>query len=692
MSEEVSLEKLRNIGIIAHIDAGKTTTTERILYYTAKIYKIGEVHEGTATMDWMIQEQERGITITAAATTCYWQGHQINIIDTPGHVDFTVEVERSLRVLDGAVVVFDGVSGVEPQSETVWRQADKYHVPRLVFINKLDRVGASFERSYRSIEEKLSGRPVKFQIPIGVEDQYIGVVDLISMQALTWDGGQGEKAVVGKIPEEVELEAEAAREDLIAALADFNDEIAELFLAGEIIPEQQLIAAARKAAIGFKIIPVFCGSAFKNKGVQPLLDAIVRYLPAPSDLADVQGLSADDKEIKIARKRTNSEPFSALAFKIVSDPYVGHLTYLRVYSGKFSTGEALYNSRLLKRERVAKILRMHANQREEIKDIGAGEIVAVAGLKLTATGDTLCDGNAPIRYESVQFPEPVISVAVEPASVAESKKLNEALERLVREDPSLSVSYNSETGQMLLNGMGELHLEIIVDRLRREFNTKVNQGAPQVSYRETIGQARSETYHFERDLAGKIQSAKVTVEILPGDQSTMDLGFTSDLSLHQLPKECQLAVEQGFKEATMAGPLSGCPVIGIRGILKAAGFDPQTADPAAYKIATGEAVRAAIRAAKPRLLEPVMLVEVTVAEDYLSNVINDLNSRRAKVQSIESAAGKMQVVKAMAPLAKLFGYSTELRSATQGRATYSMRFDHFDDASKESLAKLAGGS
>jgi elongation factor G len=685
---------LRNIGIMAHIDAGKTTTTERILYYTGKIHKIGEVHEGTATTDWMVQEQERGITITAAAVSCKWRTNQINIIDTPGHVDFTIEVERSLRVLDGAVAVFDGVSGVEPQSETVWRQADKYKVARIAFINKLDRVGADFSGSVQSIRERLAANPVAFQMPIGAEENFAGMIDLVRMNAIVWpadDKTRGEKFDVTEIPAELKDEAAVARETLISSLADVDDAIAEKYLEGVEPSEAELKAAARRATIAFKIVPVFCGSAFKNKGIQPLLDAVVDYLPSPLDLPPVEGLSADDKETKLVRKRDASESFAGIAFKIMSDPFVGQVVFARVYSGKLSVGDVVMNSRTGKRERITKILRMQANQREELQTIEAGEICALAGLKQIATGDTICDQKHPIRFESVVFPEPVISIAIEPRTTADLDKLMKSLERLENEDPSFRVNYNSETGQTLISGMGELHLDIIVDRLKREFKVEANVGAPQVSYRETImGEAEVEET-FSREGAGVAQFAKVRIAVKPAEGADAQGGliFKNKANPLQVPPQFVEGVRKGLLESMQAGALAGFPVIGVSAELLGGAFDQQISSENAFKVAASLALRQALRQAAPQLLEPVMWIEVLVPEDYLSNVITDLNSRRAQVNNV-SMRGHLQVVEASAPLEQMFGYSTQLRSISQGRATYTMRFDSYRPVAPATLARITG--
>jgi elongation factor G len=689
MSKKTELKNFRNIGIMAHIDAGKTTTSERILFYTGKIHKIGEVHEGNATMDWMIQEQERGITITSAAITCYWKDHRINIIDTPGHVDFTVEVERSLRVLDGAVAVFDGVHGVEPQSETVWRQADKYKVARIAFINKLDRVGADFYESTNSIRERLNANPVAFQIPIGVEDQFRGVVDLISMKALVWPGeDQGQAYNLEEIPADLLDKAKEARDHLVEKICETDEKLIEKFLEGIEIPEAELIAAARAATISFKFVPVFCGSAFKNKGIQPLLDAVVRYLPSPIDIPDVEGFSADDDEKPMKRKRSDEEPFSAIVFKIVTDPYVGQLAYARIYSGSIDVGMTVYNSRTHKRERIAKILLMHSNQREELAKASSGEIIAIAGPKMVATGDTICDQKSPIRFESVQFPNPVISVAIEPRSAADNDKLSKSLERLAVEDPTFKVSVDPETAQTLISGMGELHLDIIVDRLKREFKVDANVGAPQVSYRETVTTTGTADETFQRETAGLNQFARVALEVSPVEEQG-SLTLENKASPLQIPPLLMKGVKLGLEESMAAGPIAGFPVIGIKVVVTGGTFQAEVSDDIAFKIAASNALRAAIRKGNPTLLEPVMAIEVLVPENYLSNIITDLNSRHARVNNV-SMRGHLQVVDATAPLAEMFGYSTQLRSISQGRATYSMQFANYEPVSKQTLARITG--
>jgi elongation factor G len=687
-TKQTDLQFRRNIGIIAHIDAGKTTTTERILFYTGNIHRVGEVHEGNTTTDWMVQEQERGITITSAAVTCYWKNHHINIIDTPGHVDFTVEVERSLRVLDGAITVFDGVSGVQPQSEAVWRQADKYKVPRLCFVNKMDRVGANFPKAVNSMREQLATNPVPFQLPIGCEDHFAGVIDLIRMKAYWWGEGEvkGEDWKEQEIPGDLQDDAALARDFLIEQIANFDDAVAEKFLNGEPISEAELKAGARRATISFKIVPIFCGTAFRNKGVQPLLDAVLDYLPSPLDLPEVTGMDVEDESVLITRKRVPEESFSGLAFKIMSDPFVGQLTYVRIYSGTVSMGDVVMNTRTEKRERIAKILRMQANDREELASASAGDIVAIAGFKLIATGDTICDQRNLIRFESVIFPEPVISIAVECKSSADSDKLTKALERLQNEDPSFRVSFNGETGQTLLSGMGELHLDIIVDRLRREFKAEVNVGQPQVSYRETITSTGKVDETYRREGQGVNQFAQVVIEF---EATSRDVGlvFESKVKEPKLLKTHLEQVKKGLEEALLAGPVASFPVIGIKARLIDGRFDPQMPDPNAFKVAAGMALRKGLREATPILLEPVMAVEVEVPEDYLSNIMTDLNSRRAQVNNV-TMRGHLQVVQATAALSEMFGYSTQVRSLSQGRATFTMKFSSYEQVSAQTLKKI----
>jgi len=688
------LEKTRNIGIMAHIDAGKTTTTERILYYTGVTYKIGEVHEGTAVMDWMPQEQERGITITAAATSCEWKGYKINIIDTPGHVDFTIEVERSLRVLDGAIAVFDASAGVEPQSETVWRQADKYKVPRIAFINKMDKIGADFDMAVESMIEKLGANPVPIQIPIGKEDTFRGPIDLIEMKAYYFDDETlGAKFVEDKIPQEYLELAKKYREKMIEALCDIDDNIMEKYLAGESISADEIRSALRKGTIELKITPVLCGSAFKNKGVQMLLDSIVFYLPSPLDIPPVKGINPSDGS-EVERKPDVNEPLTALAFKIMADPYMGSLTYVRVYSGVLSSGSYIYNSTRNLKERVARIFRMHANHREEIKEICAGDIAAVVGLKNTLTGDTICDESAPVVLEAIEFPEPVISVAIEPKTKADQEKLSLALQKISQEDPSFRVSYNEETGQTIISGMGELHLEIIVDRLTREFRVGANVGKPQVAYKETIKVAAKAEGKFIRQTGGRGQYGHVWIEIEPIERGK-GFEFVNKIVGGTIPREFIPAVEKGIVEAMEGGVLAGYPVVDVKVILFDGSYHEVDSSELAFKIAASMAFKDACKKGDIVLLEPIMDVEVVTPEEYMGEVIGDLNSRRGRIQSMEKR-GRAQVIRAMVPLAEMFGYATDLRSKTQGRGTYTMQFSHYDEVPKnlteQIIAKIKGNA
>jgi len=686
------LKDTRNIGIMAHIDAGKTTTTERVLYYTGITHKIGEVHDGNAVMDWMVQEQERGITITSAATTCSWRGHTINIIDTPGHVDFTVEVERSLRVLDGAVAVFDSVAGVEPQSETVWRQADRYGVPRIAFMNKMDRVGADFFAGVNSMRDRLGASAVPVQIPIGSESNFRGSVDLVTMKGVFFDDETlGAKYEVGDIPEDLVDSAKQFREELIEALADVDDSLMEKYLGGEDISEAEVMAAIRKGTVEMKIFPVFCGSAFKNKGVQLLLDAVVDYLPSPLDVDLIVGKSLkDDSEIEL--KVDENEPFSALAFKVMTDPFVGQLTYMRIYSGKVSAGSYIYNASKKTKERVGRLLKMHANKREEIKICSAGDIVAAVGLKNTLTGDTLCDENRPILLESIEFPDPVISVAIEPKSKAAQDKLSQGLGKLMQEDPSFKVSFDDETGQTIISGMGELHLDIIVDRLLREFSVEANVGKPQVAYRETIRNKFTAEGKFVRQSGGRGQYGHVVMEFEPLDMGS-GFVFESKIVGGAVPKEYIKPVEKGVVEALDAGILAGYPVVDIKATLVDGSYHEVDSSEIAFKVAASMAFKDGAGKGKPVILEPVMSVEVVTPEDFMGDVIGDLNSRRGRIQLMEQR-GKVQVVKAQVPLSEMFGYSTDLRSKTQGRATYTMQFEHYEEVPKSIsetiIAKVKG--
>ena len=681
MSTQTSLDlaKVRNIGIMAHIDAGKTTTTERILFYTGITYKIGEVHEGAAVMDWMEQEQERGITITSAATTCQWKNHTINIIDTPGHVDFTVEVERSLRVLDGAVTVFDGVAGVEPQSETVWRQADKYSVPRICFVNKLDRTGADFYRCVDMIVERLGATPLVLQLPIGSESDFLGVVDLVGMRALTWRGEtqKGEDYVVEEIPADLADQAAEYREKLLETLAEADDAIMEKFLEGEDFTVEEIEAAIRRATLAYKVTPVLTGSAFKNKGVQPMLDAVVAYLPSPLDVDAVAGHKPGHEETVIERAPNDSEPFAALAFKIATDPHLGKLTYIRVYSGKIDSGNAVLNSVKDRKERIGKIYRMHANKREEIDSVGAGDIVAVMGLKDTTTGETLCDPANPVVLESMTFPAPVIHIAVEPKSKGDQDKLGVAIQRLAEEDPTFHVRTDEETGQTILGGMGELHLEVLVDRMKREFKVEANVGKPQVAYRETITKKVEKVdYTHKKQTGGSGQFAKVQIDIAP--TSTEDGGyvFENKVTGGRIPREYIPSVDAGCQEAMENGVLAGYPMVDITVTLQDGAFHDVDSSELAFKIAGSMVFKEAARKAGPVILEPMMGVEVTTPEDFMGDVIGDLNSRRGQIQAMEERSGA-RVVKALVPLSEMFGYVGDLRSRTQGRASYSMQFDSY---------------
>jgi elongation factor G len=674
----VALDRVRNIGIMAHIDAGKTTTTERILYYTGRTHKIGEVHDGAATMDWMAQEQERGITITSAATTAVWRDHRINIIDTPGHVDFTVEVERSLRVLDGAVAVFDSVAGVQPQSETVWRQADKYKVPRIAFINKMDRTGANFFAAVESMRERLGANPVPIQIPIGQEEHFVGVIDLVDMHAIVYKDDLGQEFETTDIPAELSEQAHEYRHQLVDAISNFDDEVLGAYLEDEnsVTPEM-IRRAVRAATIADEITPVLLGSAFKNKGVQPLLDAVIDYLPSPLDVPPMIGLDPKSGE-EILRKASTDEPFSALAFKVMSDPFVGKLTYFRVYSGKIKSGDRVLNTTTGKTERVSRILQMHANHREERDEIMAGEIAAGVGLKSTTTGDTLAAENAPIVLESMTFPDPVIAVAVEPKSKADQDKLGSGLARLSEEDPTFRVSTDEETGQTIIEGMGELHLEIIVDRLKREFNVDANVGRPQVAYRETAGKVVENIREkFVRQTGGSGQFADVVINLSP--QSPGDgYEFSDRITGGKIPKEYIPAVDAGIKEAMNSGVLAGYPIVDVKIELTDGSYHEVDSSERAFKIAGSMAFKEAMKRSKPKLLEPVMAVEVTTPEDYLGDVMGNLNSRRGRIESMNPLANA-QVIKASVPLSEMFGYATDLRSMTQGRADFTMQFDRYEE-------------
>ena len=661
---------------MAHIDAGKTTTTERILYYTGINYKIGEVHEGTATMDWMVQEQERGITITSAATTCHWRDHRINIIDTPGHVDFTIEVERSLRVLDGAVAVFCSVGGVEPQTETVWRQADKYRVPRLAFVNKMDRLGADFFRVVKMIEDRLGARTVVMQLPIGAEDKFSGIVDLVTMKAVVWeDESLGAKFHEEPIPLELKAQAEEYREKLVEAAADCDETVMVKYLDGKEVTEAEIRSAIRSGTLSLKVVPILCGSAFRNKGVQPMLDAVVDYLPSPLDIPPVTGVEPGTTK-PAERPAKDDAPFSALAFKIMTDPFVGTLTFFRVYSGTLNSGSSVYNSTKSKRERIGRLLKMHANKREEIKEVYAGDIAAAVGLKTATTGDTLCDENKPIVLESIDFPDPVISIAIEPKSKADQEKLGLSLQKLATEDPSFNVRTDEETGQTIISGMGELHLEIIVDRLLREFNVGANVGKPQVAYKETVRKKVEQQGRFVRQTGGRGQYGDVWITLEP-QQPGAGFEFVDAVKGGSIPREYIPAVEKGIKEATENGALAGYPVVDVKVTLFDGSYHDVDSSEIAFKIAGSMAFKEAARKANPVLLEPIMAVEVVVPEEFMGDVIGDISSRRGKVLGMDTRPAA-QAIDARVPLAQMFGYATDLRSMTQGRATYTMQFSHYE--------------
>ena len=698
MSRQVPLERTRNIGIMAHIDAGKTTTTERVLFYTGITYKIGEVHDGTAVMDWMAQEQERGITITSAATTCMWRDHRINIIDTPGHVDFTAEVERSLRVLDGAVAVFDAVGGVEPQSETVWRQADKYRVPRICFVNKMDRVGADFPRTLTQIREKLQANPVAVQLPLGVEDGFAGVIDLVAMKAVRYrDESLGAESLLEEIPADRLEEATAAREALIEKVCEVDDRLLEKYLRGEPIAAGEIVPILRRRTIESvreeeaPFVPVLCGSAFKNKGVQPLIDAVVDYLPSPADIPAVTG-TAPAGDAALERPARDAAPFSALAFKIMTDPYVGQLAFIRVYSGVMASGATIYNPRLGRRERIGRLLKMHANKREEIEQVYAGDIAAAVGLKTVATGDTICDRAHPVVLEAMEFPTPVITLAIEPKTKADQEKLGQGLAKLTTEDPTFQVRTDVETGQVVVSGMGELHLEIIVDRLRREFGVAATVGRPQVAYRETLTRPAEAEGRHVKQTGGRGQYGHVKLSVVPG-QSGDGFVFENRIFGGAIPREFIPSVEAGVREAVTTGILAGYPIEDVTVTLLDGSSHDVDSSEVAFRIAASMAFREAARRAAPVLLEPIMRVEVVVPEVYMGDIIADINGRRGKVKSME-AHGGTQIVNARVPLAEMFGYATELRSRTQGRATYTMHFERYDQVpqavSEQIVARIQG--
>ncbi len=691
MAREFSLEKTRNIGIMAHIDAGKTTTTERILFYTGRIHKIGETHEGASQMDWMEQEQERGITITSAATTAQWKGHRINIIDTPGHVDFTVEVERSLRVLDGAVTVLDAQSGVEPQTETVWRQATTYGVPRIVFVNKMDKIGADFLYAVSTLKDRLGANAHPVQLPIGAEDQFEGIIDLIEMEAHFYLDDMGKKEEAREIPDEYKDKAEELRASLIEAVADADEDVMMKYLEGEEITNEELKRAIRKATVNVEFYPVFCGSAFKNKGVQLLLDGVIDYLPAPTDIPPIEGTVPGTDE-KTTRPSSDDEPFAALAFKVMTDPFVGKLTFFRVYSGTLNSGSYVKNTVKNKRERIGRILQMHANHREEIPVVYSGEIAAAVGLKDTGTGDTLCDEKHPVILESMEFPEPVISVAIEPKTKADQDKMGTALGKLSEEDPTFRAETNPETGQTIISGMGELHLDIIVDRLKREFKVEANVGAPQVAYRETFRAAAEVEGKFIRQSGGRGQYGHVWIKFEPNEEGA-GFEFINNIVGGVVPREYIPAVEQGVKEAMENGVLAGYPLIDVKATLFDGSYHDVDSSEMAFKVAASMALRAAKNKCNPVLLEPVMRVEITVPEEYMGDIMGDVTSRRGRIEGME-ARGNAQVVRAFVPLSEMFGYATALRSNTQGRGTYTMVFDHYEEVPKsiaeEIIKKNAG--
>ena len=692
IERDCPLDRVRNIGIMAHIDAGKTTTTERILYYSGKTYKMGEVHDGAAVMDWMVQEQERGITITSAATTCQWGDFRINIIDTPGHVDFTVEVERSLRVLDGAVAIFDAVEGVEPQTETVWRQADRYGVPRICFVNKMDRMGADFNRSLEMIRGRLESNPVAVQVPVGNEETFSGMIDLVTMRSVVWIDDMGEEVVYQEIPQELKERAEEARHKMEEQLAEFDDEMMEVYIHGGKVTEEMIRRALRAGTISTSVVPVLCGAALKNKGVQPLLDAVVEYLPSPLEVPAVEGENPYTHEME-SRPPSDEAPFAALAFKIQSDPYVGKLTYFRVYSGALETGDFVLNALTGRKERIGRILRMHANHREDVKAVCSGDIVAGVGIKRARTGDTVCDPAHPILLEPMIFPEPVISVAIEPKTKMDSDKLAESLRRLTEEDPTFHVEVDEESGQTIISGMGELHLEVVVDRLLREFQVDANVGKPQVTYRETITQsAKKVRARFVKQTGGRGQYGDVTIDISPLPRGT---GYEFSNKIHggEIPKEYVPAVDRGISEAATTGVLAGFALVDFKAELVNGSFHAVDSSELAFKVAGSRALKDAVRAAAPVLLEPVMRMEITVPEEYMGDVISDINGRRGRIENVEYGSGRQQLV-VFVPLAETFGYATDLRSLTQGRATHHMDFFRYSEVpsgiAKEIIARAKG--
>ncbi|HOP28666.1 MAG TPA: elongation factor G [Spirochaetota bacterium] len=688
MARKLPISRTRNIGIMAHIDAGKTTLTERILFYTGKTHKMGEVHEGTAEMDWMIQEKERGITITAAATSCMWKNTVINIIDTPGHVDFTIEVERSLRVLDSAIAVFDGVAGVEPQSETVWRQADRYHVPRICFVNKLDRVGADYGMCLRMIKEKLFAEPLPLQIPVGVESSFIGVIDLLSMKMLLWDDPSGKDFRETEISDELKAEAELQRENLIEKLADCDENIMEMFLEGKIPDEGELKQAIRRATISTKLFPVFCGSALRNKGVQPLLDAVVDYLPSPKDIPAVQGHDVNDHEIMLTREADDKEPFCALVFKIMTDPHVGKLTYMRVYSGSVKSGEQILNVSVNKKERISRFLRMHANHREEVDEVYTGDIIAAVGLKTARTGDTVTLQDTPVLLEKMIFPEPVISIAIELKSKADQDKLNTALSRLGEEDPTFRSSINEDTGQLIISGMGELHLDIIVDRLLREFNIPANVGKPQVTYKETVTGEAVEEQTYERQIAGKDNYGHVKINIAPAGLGK-GFVFHNKVSKDIIPEMFIKDIEAGLNDSLQGGVIAGYKLDDVEITLLEAKYNELKSTGMAYRIAANMAMKDGARKARPFLMEPIMKLEVVSPEEYTGDIINDISQRRGKMENIDYR-GELKVIDARIPLSEAFGYATAVRSMSQGRATHTLQFSHYDLVPEAVMNRILG--
>ncbi|EEG77806.1 elongation factor G [Dethiobacter alkaliphilus] len=686
MPRTTPLEKTRNIGIMAHIDAGKTTTTERILFYTGRVHKLGEVHDGAATMDWMAQEQERGITITSAATTAMWQDHTINIIDTPGHVDFTVEVERSLRILDGAVGVFCAKGGVEPQSETVWRQADKYRVPRMAYVNKMDITGADFFYVLESMKNRLNVNAVPIQLPIGAEDNFQGIIDLIRMKSIIYTDDLGTRSDETEIPDDLLELAQEYREKLLEAAAEFDEELMMMYLEGEEISEDQIKAALRKGTIAVEIVPVLCGSSYKNKGVQPMLDAVIQYMPSPHDVPPVSGVVPGTEE-EVVRKADDAEPFAALAFKIMSDPYVGKLTYARVYSGVMESGSYVYNSSKGKRERIGRVLRMHANHREEIKDVTAGDIVAIVGLKNTTTGDTLCDEQSQVLLETISFPEPVIDVAIEPKTKADQEKMSISLAKLSEEDPTFRARTDEETGQTIISGMGELHLEIIIDRLLREFKVGANVGKPQVAYKETIRKATKAEGKFVRQSGGRGQYGHCVIELEPLEPGGEGYIFESKIVGGVIPKEYIAPIDNGIQEAMNTGVVAGFPLIDVKVTVVDGSYHDVDSSEMAFKVAGSMAFKNGVNKADPAILEPMMKVEVTVPEEYMGDVMGDINSRRGRVEGMEPRMGS-QVIRAKVPLSEMFGYATDLRSKTQGRGTYSMEFDSYEEMPKNMAQEI----